>query len=233
MNMMDLDEAIKEVDEMGTNTRTISNDSGSGSGGDGGISVSPTATASHTPYPHVITIDVGGRKYKTFTATLRAESDLFRVQISDYFTWEPEPDGSYFLDADPDLFEHLLRFMRRPNVFPLFYTKATGFDYDLYNRLEVEAEYFQMGILHAWIKEKKYLNAIITKTDQPSVMNLKSTSNKNCAVNESVDRYMLPRIEKVYVCPRDIFVHRGNPDACGATCRKAQADAKKKFDKET
>lgn len=45
--------------------------------------------------------------------------------------------------------------MRRPNVFPLFYDKAKGgYDFDLYNRLEVEAEYFQVEGLYEWLSEK-------------------------------------------------------------------------------
>jgi hypothetical protein len=76
----------------------------------------------------------------------RAEAGLRRGEKS--------RSGSYFLDADPNLFEHLLRFMRRPEVFPLFYNHAAGFDYDLYNRLQAEAEYFQIDALYEWIKAK-------------------------------------------------------------------------------
>jgi hypothetical protein len=106
-------------------------------------------------YPKNLTLDIGGRKFKVSRDTLKAESGLFERQLSNRFsTWEPEADGSYFMDADPDLFEHLLRFMRRPEVFPLFYSMTNGFDYDLYNRLEAEALYFQMDTLYTWIKDK-------------------------------------------------------------------------------
>ena len=105
-------------------------------------------------YPKTLVLDIGGRKFKVSRDTLQAESGLFRHQLSGRFPWEPEMDGSYFLDADPDLFEHLLRFMRRPEVLPLFYDAAKGFDYDLYNRLEAESQYFQINVLHEWIKNK-------------------------------------------------------------------------------
>jgi hypothetical protein len=86
-----------------------------------------------------------------------AESGLFERQLSDRSPpWEPEVDSSYFLDADSDLFEHLLRFMRLPKVFPLFYSKMNRFDYDLYNRLEAEALYFQIDALYEWIKAKVF-----------------------------------------------------------------------------
>lgn len=111
----------------------------------------PNITGNH---PKTLVLDIGGRKFKVSRDTLQAESGLFRHQLSGRFPWEPEMDGSYFLDADPDLFEHLLRFMRRPEVLPLFYDAAKGFDYDLYNRLVAESQYFQIDALHEWIKNK-------------------------------------------------------------------------------
>jgi len=105
-------------------------------------------------FPKNMTLEIGGRMFKVARNTLESESGLFRSQFSNLFTWTPEPDGSYFLDADPDLFEHLLRYMRRPEVFPLFYSVMNGFDYDLYNRLQAEALYFQMKKLYEWIEAK-------------------------------------------------------------------------------
>lgn len=63
-----------------------------------------------------------------------SRSGLFRLQLFGSFTWEPEGDGTYFIDANPEIFEHLLRFIRRPETFLLFYNQTKGLDYDLYNR---------------------------------------------------------------------------------------------------
>lgn len=109
-------------------------------------------------------LDIGGRKFKTNRDTLIAESGLFRIQLSDRFPWDPQSDGSYFLDADPDVFEHVLRFMQRPSVFPLFYNATQGFDYGLYCRLQAESDYLQIDVLHGWIKDKKYLSAVKIET---------------------------------------------------------------------
>lgn len=206
MSMMDLDEAIKEVEEVGSTERTVS-------------PAAPPAT-----YPKILTLNVGGRKFQTLKSTLRSESGLFRNQLSDRFSWEPQADGSYFLDANPNLFEHLLDFMRRPSVFPLFYTKAHGFDYNLYNRLEIEAEYFQMDTLHAWIKEKKYLRAIIINNWNPTIRAHDHPVVERTSGNESIDRYMLPRVRSVYICPRGIQFHRGDPARCGLACRRTRGD---------
>jgi hypothetical protein len=71
---------------------------------DGGPSIST--------YPKILTLDIGGRKFKVSCDILEAESGLFRLQLSGHFTWEPEGDGTYFIDADPEIFEYLMRFMR-------------------------------------------------------------------------------------------------------------------------
>lgn len=227
MNMMDLDEAINEVEEMGIHAPTLSTDSDNEGGG---VSVSPTAT--HASYPKVITLNVGGRNFQTLSSTLRAESGLFRIQLSEHFTWEPEPNGSYFLDADPGLFEHLLRFMRRPSVFPIFYTRDSGFNYDLYNRLEVEAEYFQMPVFHAWLKEKKYLKALVTYSKAPYTETIDNMKLEKCNANESLKRYTATHTRKTYVCPREIVVHRGAPHKCGAACHKAQGNDESRYEDE-
>jgi len=117
------------------------------------VNLNSTTLPTSTPrFPKILSLDISGRKFKISRDILEAESGLFALQLSGHFAWEPEADGSYFLDADPELFTHLLRFMRRPQVYPLFYDRAKGFDYDLYNRLQVEAEYFQMDSLATWIK---------------------------------------------------------------------------------
>ena len=138
------------------------------------LQTTPSTESSQTSsqHPTVIVLDIGGRKFKTETATLRAESGLFRHQLSDQYQWDPQPDGSYFMDADPDIFEHLLRFMRRPSVFPLFYDAVRGFDYGLYTRLQAEADYFQVDMLRDWIREKQYRLAVRIRINTPVVNEL-------------------------------------------------------------
>jgi len=179
-----------------------------------------------------ITLDVGGRKFRTTPDTLRAESGLFRRQLSDRFTWTAQDDGSYFLDADPELFEHLLRFMRRPEVFPLFYSRADGIDYDLYNRLEIEACYFQIKSLHDWIKDQMYHQALVVHTQTAHVCDLGEVRPETLSINQTEERHYLSRIRKVYICPRHIPVHRGDPQRCGLACRKAQLGKSVEFEDE-
>lgn len=39
-------------------------------------------------------------------------------------------------------------------MFPLFYDNANGYDFDLYNKLEAEAEYFQVNTFYEWLTSK-------------------------------------------------------------------------------
>jgi hypothetical protein len=112
--------------------------------------------------PSLVTLNVSGRIYKTRPSTLSA---------SPYFTallarWDSgadlQDDGSYFIDADPDTFEHILAFMRRPSKFPLYWTHEHGFDYVLYNKVEAEADFFLLHGLRDWISKKRYEEAVKT-----------------------------------------------------------------------
>ena len=125
---------------------------------------------SPTPQPYLlsdlntalrlIVLDVSGHKYRTQEVTLQS-SPYFKSLLA---RWDDrsdrQEDGSYYIDADADVFHHVLNFMRRPSKFPLFWTKERGFDYALYNKLEVEADYFLLHDLRDWVREKRYLNAV-------------------------------------------------------------------------
>lgn len=112
--------------------------------------------------PRLIVLDVSGRKYQTQEVTLQS-SPYFKSFLA---RWEDgsdrQEDGSYFVDANAEVFQYILDFMRRPSKFPLFWTKETGFDYALYNRLEAEADYFLLHGLRDWLREKRYLDAVKT-----------------------------------------------------------------------
>jgi hypothetical protein len=105
-----------------------------------------------------IVLDVSGRKFRTTRATLQS-CDYFQALLT---RWSDnvQPDGSYYVDADPDIFEHVLNFIRRPQTFPLFWDRETGFDHMLYLKLQAEADFFCLHDLRDWIRAKKYLDAV-------------------------------------------------------------------------
>jgi hypothetical protein len=50
--------------------------------------------------------------------------------------------------------------MRRPSKFPLYWTHEHGFDYALYNKVEVEADFFLLHGLRDWVRGAKYKEAV-------------------------------------------------------------------------
>ncbi|KAG6261288.1 hypothetical protein E4U49_004086 [Claviceps purpurea] len=113
--------------------------------------------ASHTR----IKLLVGERTFITTRDTLIRESPFFRRNFSGPWA-EPPQDGIYFVDADPALFEHILRYLRQ-SVFPLFYRQSIGHNLGLYAALRKEAEFFQIQRLQTWLSQGRYLDAVHEK----------------------------------------------------------------------
>ncbi|KAI8941500.1 hypothetical protein NX059_002717 [Plenodomus lindquistii] len=109
-----------------------------------------------------ITLDINGTLFTAHPMTL-STSPFFRALLTRWQT-NIQPNNTYYIDADPTLFAHLLSYMRRPSRFPLFWTDAAGFDYALYSALEAEANYFGLEALRKWIREARFLDAVKTVT---------------------------------------------------------------------
>ena len=119
-------------------------------------SASPTTPA---PTPsNTITLQVGECRFVTRPATLTRGSDFFARQLSGRWP-DIQPDGSYFLDADGDVFQHVLRYLRH-EIMPLFYDNVKGYDYGLYLAVLEQARYFGVEPLQKWLERKTYLQAV-------------------------------------------------------------------------
>ncbi|KAF1992811.1 hypothetical protein P154DRAFT_380384, partial [Amniculicola lignicola CBS 123094] len=105
-----------------------------------------------------ITLDVGGRLIRALRTTLDRSPRL--AKLVERFAVNMQCDGTIFVDADIEVFSHVLSFLRRPDTFPLFWSKATGFDYGLYARVKEEARYFGVKGLVDWIEERGYEKAV-------------------------------------------------------------------------
>jgi len=143
---------------------------------------------------------------------------------------QPQTDGSYFIDADGDLFSHILRYLRS-GVLPLFYSSQTGHDYGTYHALLGEAEYFGIERLKDWLRNKEYEKAVKVECSVEEIEGL-GGMKKTSQANVQVEYHPTWTTRKVYVCPRDIPRHRGDPSACGRACREAQGYADDVYEKE-
>jgi len=162
-----------------------------------------------------ITLDVSGRKFRTSKSVL---------SVSPYFEgllnrWEDgadlQADGSYYVDADADTFERLLGFMRRPSRLPLYWTREDGFDYALYSRVEAEADYFMLEGLRDWIKQRKYLKAVVTVLRTGSALNYQTLVD-----DVAIEKYVVRKAGHV-LCP--LALHHDVRNDCwrDEDCKKA------------
>ena len=165
--------------------------------------------------PHLIILDVSGREYRTQKATLQA-SPYFQNLLA---RWDDcgdkQEDGSYLIDADPDVFQYILEFMRRPSKFPLFWTKETSFDYALYNKLEVEADYFLLHDLRDWLRKKRYLDAVKTIVEVTALSEYQLSDRQNkrrCEADIEIQSFFGSCSgERRYHSPCEIHANIGSP----------------------
>ncbi|KAM3083191.1 hypothetical protein ACMFMG_003851 [Clarireedia jacksonii] len=175
-----------------------------------------------------LSINISERRFTTTRETLTEESPFFIAFLSGHFT-DTLADGSYFIDADPDLFSHILRYLRR-GVLPLFYDNAKGHDHALYTALLEEARYFQISRLEEWLDKKEYLQAVKTRC---SVEELEGMHWSDVRSSDEVGEYSSRwHTNRIYLCPRRIIVHRGNPLACGRQCEKARVGIGYEYEEE-
>jgi len=177
-----------------------------------------------------IRLQVGGRHFTTTKDTL-TESGFFTSLLSGRWDSALE-DGSYFIDADPTLFEHILRYLRR-GVFPLFFDITNGHDYYLYLSLLEEARYFQIPRLEDWLEKKRYLEAVqVTSSSEQYDHGEIDWQRSVVPAGTTLEYHPFWGTKMVYICPRFIPQHRGKPEACGRRCGAAQGDDDDTFEQE-
>jgi len=165
------------------------------------------------------TILVGGCRFITDPSTWVGESAFFKALISGQFG-DKQDNGSFFVDADADLFKHILRYLRR-GLLPVFYDRVNGHDHVLYSALLEEARFFGIDRLEKWLSEKKYLEAV------KIVHSVAETDNLNklaTTVNGDMEIVYHPAWKKVrvYHCPDERPDHY-DPGDCRHRCGSGRA----------
>ncbi|KAL9621092.1 MAG: hypothetical protein Q9160_004477 [Pyrenula sp. 1 TL-2023] len=162
-----------------------------------------------------IILNVGGRHFVTSPDTLSGSS-YFKALLSE--RWKTQDDGSYFVDADPELFEHVLRYPRHKTV-PLFYDRSKGHNIGMYMALLQVADYLGVEELIKYLRDKWYFQMVTMRVTTEEVDHPYYTTEE-MQTNVEVEYQSACTTRKVYVCPRGIAVHMESPASCGNDCRK-------------
>ncbi|KAL3487326.1 hypothetical protein BJX62DRAFT_9203 [Aspergillus germanicus] len=187
----------------------------------GSMNGETTDSRIHKPPSDTIPLQVGERYFTTTRSTLVEESAYFDSLLLGRWDTARE-DGSYFVDADPDLFVHILRYLRR-GVLPIFYDLQKGHDEALYDALLKEANFLGIAQLESYLENRTYLERVAVSrwVDVPEpAYNVVSTVDLDVNVVYHVQWVE----EKVYLCPRRINCHNRPPGSCGRDCMKAKGD---------
>lgn len=182
------------------------------------MSLSSPDPQSHTR----VYLQVGERMFITSSLTLTQGSPYFVAAFSSYWqNSQSSIDTPYWIDADPNVFVHVLRYLR-DGALPIIYKKSHGFDYGFYSALQKQAAYFFIKPLEKWIQEKCYLRAVVIHYSVAE-MEGEHTDVADVTVEGNVEReyHSLWSNKNVYRCPRNISAHMGNANACGRACREA------------
>lgn len=170
-----------------------------------------------------IQLRVGQCHFTAWQNTLTDESTFFAAMFSGRWDNYTDCDGAVFIDADGSAFKDVLAYLRTGN-FPLFFDAASkSFDYARYQTLLGEAKFFGISRLEQWIEEQRYQGAIEMR-HQTQTFDSEQEFAKY--VSEAIGNILHCssswRTKKVYICPREIPVHRDRPSKCGQQCGKAR-----------
>lgn len=188
-----------------------------------GINQPDAGSTSDTPGK--VTLDVGGRKFITLASTLQ-ESDFLSALVSGRWDHNRQADGSFFIDTKPDLFQHILEYLRRQSM-PLCWDREKGHDLAMYKALLQEAEYYGRPRLSRWLSEGRYMNAVsvttkITQKPMPDDRTIEFASHSEYRKVETA-----PREEVLFMCQK--YPDHEVPSQCRSYCGEPREKRKTVF----
>lgn len=190
---------------------------------------SPSLADGMTEAGQMVALQVGERTFKTSVQTLCSGSQFFKAMFSGRWSNAKQPDGSYFIDADPESFEHILRYLRQRTM-PILLQNGSH-DYGMYKMVLDAARYFQVDQLEKWIVDQEYKKTV--KVVRTAFLD-EDIASLNCTemMDTEIECYPFFGTRKIYICPRGIMVHRGNRLSCGRACAKAQVGCEVEYEEE-
>jgi len=116
-----------------------------------------TSTTSTAQSDKIITLRVGDRTFTTRLGTLTEGSPFLAAKFSD--RWNANNDATAsraddlpFLDADGEVFAHVLEYLRNRSYPLLWNATEKTFDVGLYGRVAALARYLMIEGLATWIE---------------------------------------------------------------------------------
>ncbi|KAI9892622.1 MAG: hypothetical protein M1814_001315 [Vezdaea aestivalis] len=167
----------------------------------------------------MITLQMGDKIFRTLESTLIEESHFFRSLLSGRWTTPKTPSNALLIDGDPEIFNYILRYLRR-GTYPILYDQTRGFDYGLYRAILDEAKYFGVEKLCDWIQSKKFESAVKITYSWQTYEATSGNIDGNGSEPKTFQQTQMSR--RVYQCPRGIAVHHGDPQRCGRVCNNTR-----------
>ncbi|KAI4220036.1 MAG: hypothetical protein L6R36_007906 [Xanthoria steineri] len=163
-------------------------------------------------------LQVGEQRFFTSNDSL-SRSDYLNAIASGRWDSNKQADGSYFIDADPEIFKRVLRFLRH-GIYPLCYDNARGHDYGTYAAIQKQADYFIIPELVAWLKQNQYIKAVTIKAFA-QIVESGDIFAQTKEAGTKTSYYPTQRTVKKYICPRGLTPHYG-AWCCDEDCKRAQ-----------
>ncbi|KAL8707784.1 MAG: hypothetical protein Q9220_007236 [cf. Caloplaca sp. 1 TL-2023] len=169
----------------------------------------------------ILKLQVGEERFTTLASTVKP-SGYFGPIISG--RWTPQHDGSYFIDADPRIFKHILHYLRH-GVYPLCYSRSDGgyHDYTTYLAIRQLADYLGISALVSWFDERMWMSGVKKSYSTEIMETLGSHPGyRSIDSDEVVRHYPLWKEGKRYLCPGGIRLHYDKPWMCVKACGAAR-----------
>ncbi|MCJ1479066.1 hypothetical protein MMC13_007750 [Lambiella insularis] len=191
----------------------------------GSISGPPNFTLE--PEKHQIMLQVGERQFNTSLQSLKKAPTLEKL-VSPQWN-QGSKDKLIFIDADGDVFEHILQHLRS-GMFPVFYDRNKGHDYAMYAAVYQQADYWGADKLAEWIQTGMYLQMVkvthtVSKDDDYQ-------GGESLNTSQEIEYFPKWGTKEIYVCPRQIPSHKGSQGSCGRQCASARGTNPIRYEEE-
>ncbi|KAG8165348.1 hypothetical protein KVR01_005623 [Diaporthe batatas] len=171
----------------------------------------PTSIQGGLPVVH---LQVGERLFNTHAHTLCKESAYFRSLVSGEH--QQLADGTIFVDADPDLFAHVLRYLRH-GIYPVCFNQTGGHHHARYMGIKQLAEHFEIENLARWLANRQYESAIecslsLERVRLGDMSTSPSSAERIHCVGTPDDNGLVSVLKHSYTAREDVFLRQIRQD---------------------